>query len=304
MEVSKELVFLPRRRLGFLFHFAVIGLLLALIGYGLWGGSRAGSSLAFLLNLLPALAAGALLPLFGYRLYSLQTAGYTVSRDGLRLRWGWRVEEIPSNVVEWVGPARKYDAPLPSPLVSWPGAVTGMRRMADGRPVEYFADRRQDPVLIVTPQQVYAISPADQTDFLLAYQRLSEQGSLTPLAAQSIYPELLLRGFQADLTGQLLVLGNILLALALFVVVALGVPSRQQVSLRFTPGGEPLDYIPAVRLFLLPVLNLLALLADGFLGMAFYRREELRPLAYLLWATGVITAVVFLGAVIFILRAS
>lgn len=292
----------PQRRIGFFFHLAAIGLLLFCIVYALWQAARAESNLAFLTFLLPAVISGALLPLFGYRLYGLQTGSYSLARDGIRLRWGLRVEDIPANEVEWIGHERKFSQPLPRPVFAWPGSVVGVRRLSDGRTVEFFAARSRNLALIATPRRVFAISPADPGDFILTYQRLMEYGSLSPLQAQSVYPGFLLRRFQADLPGRLLLLGNILLSLGLFLLVALAIPNQQQVALRFTPQGQPADYVPAVRLFLLPVLNLLFLLADDVLGVFFYRRPELQPLSYLLWGTGVMTSGLFLAALLFILR--
>jgi hypothetical protein len=56
-----------------------------------------------------------------------------------------------------------------------------------------------------------------------------------------------------------------------------------------------------VQVLLLPVLAGLAYAADLILGFFFYRQEERRPLAYLLWAGGVITPLAFLIAAFFIL---
>jgi hypothetical protein len=54
---------------------------------------------------------------------------------------------------------------------------------------------------------------------------------------------------------------------------------------------------------LLPVLNTFIFLADLLLGLFFYRRTEAQPLAYLLWGSSILTALLFIAAVIFILSA-
>jgi hypothetical protein len=84
----------------------------------------------------------------------------------------------------------------------------------------------------------------------------------------------------------------------------LSVPSRTSIHLGFQPDGSPGDVVPAVRLFLLPILNSFFLLIDLFLGLFLFRSEDSRVLAYLLWAGGILTPVLFLVGVFFILQAS
>jgi hypothetical protein len=294
--------FYPARRRGFLFHLVAIGIFLAAVGYGLWQASRVETALDFLLHLLLALVSGVIVPYLLYRLYALQGAYYLLQRDGLRLRWGLRIEEIPADQIEWIRLEHALKSPLPAPAFAWPGAVVGLRRISDGRVVEYMADRSRDLVYIATPQRVYAISPADPGDFILTYQRLTELGSLAPIAQRSVYPASLLARFGQDLPARLFLLASGLVSVAIWLVVAVAVPGRQQIALRFTAQGIPGDYAPAVRLFLLPVLNTFFWLADLVLGMFFYRRIEYQPLSYLVWGTSFFTAALFLAAVLFILR--
>ena len=64
------------------------------------------------------------------------------------------------------------------------------------------------------------------------------------------------------------------------------------------------EYVPAVQLMLLPVLNILFFVVNSSLGLFFYQRMEIRPLAYLLWSSSVVVSILFIGAVFFILRAA
>lgn len=72
--------------------------------------------------------------------------------------------------------------------------------------------------------------------------------------------------------------------------------------LGFRPGFIG-DAVPSVRL-LLPVLNTGFFMVDFFAGLFFFRKPESQALAYLLWSGAALTALVFLGAVLFILNAS
>ena len=296
--------FYPSRRAGFLFHTLGMSLLLMAGAYGLWRVARVETASALLVSLVPAAAAALGVPVLAFRLYSLLGAEYAIERDGIRLRWGLRVEHIPSDVLEWVVRADRLDQALPRPVVAWPGSVLGVRRLRDGRSLEYMASRTHSLVLISTPGRIFAISPADPDDFELNYLRLTEMGSLTPIPARSVTPVFQFSGFLSDRAARFILLGSGLLWLVLLAVVALGVPSREQVVLRFTAQGQAADFAPAVRLYLLPILNALFLLLDGLLGLVFYRRKELRPLSYLLWVSGIITTGLFLVAAAAILNAS
>lgn len=304
MEMFDRYLCFPRRRLGFLILLFTTSVLLTGIVLGLWQASQAETASTFLLYTALVAIAAILLPWLGYRLYGLQNASYEITRNGIRLRWGWRLEDIPAHHVEWVGYAQKFGRALPPPILALPGAVLGERRLPDGRSIEYLADQFRNLVLIVTPQRIYAISPAHPGDFVLSYQRLTEYGSLTPLQAQSIKPNFWLAPFQADRPARWLLIGNIFLALTLFALVTWATLSREQISLRFTPAGQPLDEVPIVRLYLLPVLNLLFVLCDDTLGAFFYRRQEWRALSYLLWGSALATTTLFLGAIVLILRTS
>jgi hypothetical protein len=279
-----------------------MSILLMAGAYGLWQVARVETASALLFSLVPAAAAALGVPVLAYRLYSLLGAEYVVERDGIRLRWGLRVEHIPSDQIEWVGHADRLDHPLPRPVAAWPGSVLGVRRMSDGRALEYMAARTRDLVLISTPGRVYAISPAVPGDFELTYLRQTELGSLTPIPARSVSPVFLFSGFRSDRAARIILLGSGLLWLILLGGVALGVSRREQVVLRFAAQGQAAEFAPAVRLYLLPILNALFLLLDGLLGLVFYRRVDLRPLSYLLWISGIITTSLFLAAAFAILN--
>ena len=226
-----------------------------------------------------------------------------MERDGFRLLWGLRGEDIPMNRVLWVSMADTPDHPLLKPRLRWPGCVLGRRRQPDGTIVEFMAARSKPLTLISTPGRVFALSPQDPLAFMQAYQRLSELGSLTSIAPRSYYPNFLLARLWADLRARTLVLAGFALSLALVIWVSLAIPGRAEIALRLTPAGAPLDPQPSIRLLLLPVLNGFFFSIDLLVGLYYYRKAESQLLAFLLWGSGVLTCLLFLGAVAFILRA-
>jgi hypothetical protein len=241
-----------------------------------------------------------------YRAYALSRAVYRLERDGLRLRWGLRAEDIPLPEIEWVRRAADLATDLPLPPMPWPGALLGTVQAADLGPVEYLASSTHSLLLIATPQRVYAISPEDPETFLRSFQRSLEMGSLTPISSISVLPAAYLSLLWADRVARWLLLGGFILTLLLFVVVSLAIPTRTIASLGFYPDGTPLPGGPAAQMMLLPILGAFAFVIDLATGLFFYRRpaEHLsssRIIAYIAWGSAVVTALLLLAAVLFIL---
>jgi len=278
-------------------------ILLAAIGtVGLWRASLAESGPTFLIYLLGAVLAIGLTPALVYRMYALQRARYILARDGISIYWGLRREEIPINLVNWVGSADQNRMKLSKPFLRLPGAVLGVQTQADGKPVEFLAARDTKLVMIVTPERIYAISPANETEFLQTYRKLSEFGSLAPIQSISDYPTFLLARSWADRPARVLMITSTILALGLVIWVSLSIPNHPMTALRLNASGSPVELIPGIRLLLLPVLNTFFFIADLLLGLFFYRRADTQSLSYLMWASSALTSLLFSGAVYFILR--
>ena len=122
-------------------------------------------------------------PYLAYQFYALIRANYKLERDGLRLRWGWRTEDIPLPDIEWIRPAHDMTAPLPLPWPRWPGSILGKRQVEGLGPIEYLATDRKNLLLVATPQRIFAISPADPKTFMHTFRSINEMGSLAPLRA-------------------------------------------------------------------------------------------------------------------------
>ena len=278
-------------------------LLLATIGaVGLWRASQAESASTFLIYLLAAILAIGLTVSLIYRMYALQRARYILARDGISIYWGLRREEIPINLVIWVGSADQNRMALSKPLLRIPGAVLGVQTQADGKPVEFLAARDTKLVMIVTPDRIFAISPANETEFLRTYRKLSEFGSLAPIQPISDYPTFLLTRSWADRPARVLIIISSILALGLILWVSLSLANHPMTALRLNSDGSPVELIPGIRLLLLPVLNTFFFIADLLLGLFFYRRADTQTLSYLMWASSALTSILFSGAIYFILR--
>jgi hypothetical protein len=302
--VREVFIFRPPRRNGIVFHIYTV-LTLAMIGaYGLWKASMAESGLTFLLYLFLAILVFAFIPGLLYRMYGLQRARYILARDGISLYWGLRREEIPIDRVNWVRPAEKSGMAITKPPLRMPGAIIGVQPQTGGKPIEFLAARDTDLVMIDTPERIFAISPANTTEFLQTYRKLSEFGSLAPIQSVSENPASLVSRSWADRPGRILLITSTVLALGLILWISTSIPSHPFLSLRLNADGSAVELVPGVRILLLSVLNTFFYFTDLLLGLFFYRRADTRTLAYLMWASSALTSLLFLGAVYFILQAT
>jgi len=283
----------------------VVVLFLALIGaIGLLEASLSESVPKFLLYLILSIFFIGFIPLLIYRMFALQRARYLLARDGISLYWGLRREEIPINKITWIGSIEQNRMVISKPVLRIPGAVLGVRDQPDGKSVEFLASRDTNLILVVTSDRMFAISPVNEIEFLSTYRKLSEYGSLAPIQSESIYPTFILLRSWADRAARALLISSTVLALGLIVWVSLIIPDHSMTALRLNPNGSAVEFVPGIRLLLLPVLNTFFFIADLLLGLFFYRREDTRSLGYLMWASSALTSLLFSGAIYFILQAT
>jgi hypothetical protein len=276
---------------------------------GLWQASQEQVSPIFLLYLLPALLAVILAPVFLYRLQALNRASYSMERDGIRLKWGLRIEDIPMDQVLWMQMSSQYEGNLPLPWHAWPGAVLGRRLLADMTPVEFLSASRGQMVLIGTSNQVYAISPEKPAEFLQAFSRLAELGSLDSIPPHSQRPSFLLKRLWDDIPARALLLTGFILSLMLFAAVVLIIPTRNLILLRPDPIEAMNIYLPSMVLLLLPVLSSIFYAVNFLGGLFFFRQIDwdtpdanvMRALSYVLFGSGLGTPLLFIGGLIHIL---
>ena len=291
----------PPRRIGYIFHIALIAIILLAVALLFDQATRAELGLLFLLYLLAALFLAVVLPVLLYRLWAMHTAVYVLQRDGVRLQWGMRIEEIPMNEIEYVRPVEDLVSPLGLPALRWPGNLVGQVQHPDMNAAEFMASQPGDLVLVGTQRRTFIVSPADRDAFVRDFNMQIELGSLTPVAARSVYPSFLLAEVWASIPARFLLTVGAVLSLALWVWVAVAVPGRESVSLGFAASRAPREPVAAAQLFLLPVVNLLFFSANFVLAMFFFRRSQQHPLPYILWGSSALTAALFLGAVLLIL---
>ena len=300
MEESR--VFYPPKQAGTIFHLVLILILSSGGAWGIWGTSNAQVAL----RLLPYLGLIGLflvtVPFLIYRIYSLHRSAYILERGGIKLQWGWRLENIPMNDIKWVHRVDDLEVPPQAPIIHWPGSVLGNRRFQKGPIVEYLASSNNDLVVIAVGDGYYAISPQRVDDFLITYQSLSELGMLAPLESESTKPALFLTEITAQRPLLIIFLVGGLLNISLLIWTLLVIPSRDSISLGFSPLGIPHDELESVRLILFPIINTTAYLGNMVLGLFLFRNENNRFLAYILWGGSILVALIFHLGMVFILN--
>jgi hypothetical protein len=295
--MAESYEFAPPRRWGLILHYMTALVLLMACGTVFWYTTQQAVGLTFVLLLLLSLALVAPMLASIYRAYSLLQASYLLERDGLRLRWGLRAEDIPLPDVEWVRPASDLQIRLPRPFLSFPGSLLGEVNVPGLGTVEYLASGSRTMLLVATRHKIYAISPADPLAFVTAFQRVIEMGSISPIKPVSTVPAAFLQAVWTNLAVRILWITSLVLLAVLFATVVLLIPARASISLGFTPGGLPVEPGPPELLLLLPVLGTLTFILDMLAGLYFYRHISQRPVAFLFWGANVVTPILLLAAV-------
>jgi hypothetical protein len=302
--MKETLTFLPRRTPGILLHVAFLILILGGFGVLVWLAFHQTGGGLLVLYLLGALLLLGLLPVVGYRGYALLHAVYRLERDGLRVQWGLRSEDIPLTEVEWVRRASDLQVPLKLPFFSTLGAILGAAEHPDLGRIEFIASSVEDLVVIATMNKVLCLSPEDTDEFIDRFQRALEMGSLTPIKANSTVPAVYLRGVFADRFARVLIPAGLGLTLVLLIIVSLSIPNQPTLSMGYSPQGGLLEPVASVRLLLLPVLCAFLYIIGTIGGAYFFRRVETRSVSYLFWAGGVVTPfLLILASLLFLFAA-
>jgi hypothetical protein len=292
--------FHPDQKRGLPFQIGVFLIAASLAGGFFYFASLQFGGLIFILLMALGLAACIPLPILAYRAYALWGGYYELTRDGMRLRWGLRIEDIPIGQIEWIRPISDLVAPLPMPRFTWRGAILGARQVRELGMIEYIASEKDKILLIATPDRIYAISPEDTEGFIRTFYRLAEMGSLSSYPAASVYPVVLVSTVWDDRTARYMILAGLVLWIAVIFWSIVLITNRPQISLGFDLNGTPNSAVPVIQIILLPILNAFIYLIDLAGGFYYYRRDPQRPISYLLWSSAGVTSILFLVALLLI----
>ena len=301
MEPENKLFFPPRGRgllvnLGLIAGLAMFGLALLVLA------SQTSLGPGFLGYLLGALVVTSPIPVLANYAFSLIRSHYEIQRDGIRLKWGFREADLPITEITFVELAEDLIFTLEFPRRQWPGAIRGTIQQDQLGTVEFLASQKNDLVMIGTAERVFVISPGDAKQFVRTYRKMIELGSLSPIPAYSASPSFFLIDIWRNPSLRFLLVLTFILGIALLGLVAWAVPTLTEVSLGFNTIGDPLPTVSPGQLFLLPALNIIFVIASYVLSVFYFRQKRGQQMVAILWSSNALTALVFLAAVLIILR--
>lgn len=240
-----------------------------------------------------------LIVFLAYRFYELWSLRYILGRDSLTVLCGGRKYVIPLYQVQSItrGPEFAEELTINDKSNGWGGWIR-QGETKDGGLVLFLATRPiLEQVALKTSKQVYALSPANTSGFILALQARKNLGAVHSLEeTSSIAPWLTL-----PIRGDRLALGflgaGILANILLYGYVFSILPTLPRaLPLHYNAWGIVDRIEPKGELIYLPTIGLLVLVFNSLLGVILHRREPLA--AYLLLGMAITLQVVLAVAII------
>lgn len=261
-------------------------------------------SASFFFLALAALIGVALVGVLGYWTCGFYTLRYRVDRNGLVITWGVLRQVIPVTNIERLAPGTELDPHTRIRGFTWPGYYVGVGHDPNLGPVLSYATRpREEQLLIITPTQVYAISPRDPAAFKLEYELRARLGPTVALTQGAILSRLARLPLWHDrplwVLAGLTALSNVLL----FGYVSWQHPYLPELlPLHFGIQGQVDRIGERTELFLLPIIGLIVLAINALWGFLIHLRERFGTYILLLAAL-VVQTLLWVATVNIILRA-
>jgi hypothetical protein len=278
----------------------IVILLLIVIDFVLIGviGSEPIGPLTFFAGL-AVLGSIPLIGLIVYQLIGLTRSGYALDRNMLTIDWGPIHQIVPTEVIQRIllgteipGGIKKFRG------WRWPGLMVGQGEVPDaGLTLFYASASLRHQLIVVTPTLSYAISPADVAGFIESIKARYELGPTQAVTQTTQHPPLFDWDLWRDRLARGLVTLGVSLCVTLFAFVCFRYPDLPaRLPLHYSIEGLADRLGPASQAFILPLIGLMALLANSVLGGLIYRRE--RMASYVLWGgTILVQALLWVGAI-------
>jgi hypothetical protein len=264
------MVFKPRRSTGILVGIAVIIALLALDVLLLSYLKQSPINLVFFILSLLAVLSLPLLAFEGYLIYGLFNLRYQLHRNALTIVWGATQHIIPMGSIQGVVRGEGLEGEIKVRGIKWPGHLVGHGQIEGiGRILFYATEPLAGQLLVVTPTRSYSISPADPYGFLEAFEIRHHMGPIQLLSYEHRQPEILSWPVWRDRLAHLLLALGLTANLIIFAYLCWRYPALGRADV-----------------FRLPVIGLVALIANSGLGIFIHSRQRVG--AYLLWGGAVV----------------
>lgn len=300
--MSENSIYDPPKRSGQVFLAGMVLLSFSIGLFSMWGAFNSGFSPITIVYIIVLLLSFIGMFLFFYWIYALRNAAYSLEREGIHIRWGLRIEDIPMQSVEWVAPATELNTKPPLPWFTVPGAVLGIRRFPDGTQIEYLASTTKNMILIKSNGKIFGISPKDGSGFLDVYQRIIEMGSISPIEARSIQPSFLFARIWRSRFARILIIVSVFFNAALWIFTSFVISTNEQIHLGNAAVNTTGSMVPSSNVIIIPLLNTFFVLINFLAGVYFFRAKDSMPYAYLLWICNVILPILNVIGILFLIQ--
>jgi hypothetical protein len=245
-------------------------------------------------------AALALLSLAAYlavQAWQMREVNYTLDRNAFVIRWGDSREVVPMGDVQRVIAATDVEQGLRFLRFPIPGWWFGTASHPALGTIRMYATAPLDQqVIIVTPEQSYAVSPYDDEAFLDAFRMRLEMRPTQNVQHARLLPAYMQWPIWSDKTALVLLILAIGLNLITFGLSAGRFPSAPaQLALHFDGAGVADRLGEKAQLFVPPAIALITLLVNLGIGLLLYRKGE-RLAAQLLWGGSIAVQLLFFVA--------
>ena len=286
--------FSPPKSRSLIINGLIAALLVAAILFFLISGSLTGQGWLAIIFIGVGLLLLIPLTLAIYRIITISTTVYSLTREALEVKWGLRRELIPMAEIEWVHPVSDFETPLPLGFTLIRGSYYGETNIK-GLGKTVFAATAPDQMVLVKLSQAYlVISPDDKLTFTDTYKQLSQQGSLQQIQPESEDLRMLWQRVMNDRYAMRSLLGGAISFLVLILSTAIIVGLLQQVV------WVSMEVVPSSRLFLLALIGLFFSILNTLTGLFLYLQERTgKVVVYLLWTWTILINVILNLAMIF-----
>ncbi|NLG41479.1 MAG: hypothetical protein GX544_07220 [Chloroflexi bacterium] len=203
-----------------------------------------------------------------YRIITIATTVYSLSREALEVKWGLRRELIPMREITWVHPVSDFETPLPLGFTLFKGSYYREKDINGLGKTLFVATAPDQMVLIKLSEAYLVVSPQDELAFTESYKQLSQLGSLKKIDPESENLTMLWRRVMDDQQAKRLLLGGTVSFLVLLLSTAIIVGLLQQVV------WVSMETVPSSRLFLLALIGLFFSFLNTLIGLFLYLQER------------------------------
>jgi hypothetical protein len=236
-----------------------------------------------------------------YRVAAAFTLSYDLDRNGLYINWLGNRAVVPLDNIYNVDVGLVGEH-VPWRLIRWIGYYWGQGRTSDGKRLHLFTTQPLAHCLVLyTPDEAYAISPADHEAFVQDLEQRRNLGATKPLVPVVEPSRIFLYAFWNDRTVRALLLLALFLNLLVLAMLAARYPLLgPTVPMRFNAIGQVAEPRPRHQVLFLPLAACGLSLLNTVIGLAFYRQQQLG--ARLLQGASVVVQILFGVAVATIIR--